>query len=95
MVLAQQVTHDELVNLTFDEVRRAAASQPTVCVYLLEAIALLCGVLVGVGLEDRDRALVAQAELIVAGCRTSDLLPADRLRVEEAFADRFGGRPTR
>ena len=39
LVLAQQPTHDELVRLAFDETRRAAAGQPAVCIYLLEALA--------------------------------------------------------
>ena len=33
----------EMVGLTFDEIRRAAANQPTVCIYLLEALELAGG----------------------------------------------------
>ncbi len=41
VVLLQQPTHDDLIQLAFAEVRRAAAPLPAVCVYLLESIELL------------------------------------------------------
>lgn len=96
VVLAQQITHSELIGLAFDEVRQAAASQPTVCIYLLESLALLRESLAEAGLEQRDAALLDQAALVVAGCRASDQLPVDIEAVEAAFTKRFGdgsGRP--
>ena len=41
VVLVEQPTGDDLVRLAFGELRRAAATQPTVCIYLLEALHLL------------------------------------------------------
>jgi uncharacterized membrane protein len=89
LLLAQQPTHADLVGLAFNETRRAAASQPTVCVYLLEALALLKESLAAVGLHDRIPMLVDQAQLVVAGCEAADLLPADTELVRHAFDKRF------
>ena len=77
LIMAQQPTCDELVELAFDETRRAASAQPTVCIYLLEALALFREVLVTAGRADRTAAITAQARLVVAGCERSDLVPAD------------------
>ena len=93
LVLAQQPTRDELVRLTFDETRRAAAGQPAVCIYLLEALDLLSEALHASGLADRTRALVEQADLVVAGCDAADVLPADRHLVHAAYQKRFPTRP--
>jgi uncharacterized membrane protein len=89
LVLAQQPTHDDLVGLAFDETRRAAASQPSVCVYLLEALELLKYTLETAGLTARLPAIDDQARLVVAGCDGTDNLPADRQMVRDAFAKRF------
>ncbi len=89
--LEQQPTHDELVRLTFDEVRRAARSQPLVCVYLLEALELLHESMTHAGLTDRLPVLEEEAMLIVAGCRSAtELLEDDVAVVERAFHHRFG-----
>lgn len=89
--LQQQRTHDELVRLTFDEVRRAARSQPLVCVYLLEALELLYESLTHAGLTDRLPVLEQQALLVVAGCRSAtDVLDEDVAVVDQAFRHRFG-----
>ncbi len=89
LVLVQQPTHDDLVGLAFDETRRAAAPQPSVCVYLLEALELLKRTLETAGLTARLPAIVEQARLVVAGCDATDNLPADRQMVRDAFAKRF------
>ena len=89
LVLAQQPTHDELVRLTFDETRRAAAGQPAVCIYMLEALDLLNEALHAAGLADRTPALIEQADLIVAGCEAADVLPADLALVHAAYQKRF------
>jgi len=89
--MEQQPTHDQLVRLTFDEVRRAARSQPLVCVYLLESLELLHESLSHAGLTDRLSVLEQQAELVVAGCTSSTaLLRSDVAVVEEAYRRRFG-----
>lgn len=88
--LEQQPTPDELVSLTFDEVRRAARHQPLVCVYLLESLGLLHESLASRGLDDRLPILETQAALVVAGCESSTaLLTADVALVQEAFRKRF------
>jgi uncharacterized membrane protein len=90
LVLAERPTHHDLVQLAFDEPRRAAAAHPSVCVYLLEALALLHEAVEAAGLTDRKEVLIEQAQLVVAGCEAADNLPADRHRVRAAYDKRFG-----
>ncbi len=90
LVLDQQHTHAELVQLAFAEVRRAAAGQPTVCVYLLEALELVVETVRATGLTDRIAPLEEQARLVLAGAEAADLLPHDLEVVREAYAKRFG-----
>ncbi len=89
LVLAQQPTHDELVRLAFDETRRAAAGQPAVCIYLLEAIVLVYETLKSYGLSDRGGELINQARLIAEGNEAAGLLPADLQLVRNTYAKRF------
>lgn len=90
VVLVEQLTHDDLVHLAFDEVRRAAVSQPAVCIYLLEALSLLVESTTAAGHRERTDALRDQARLTVAGCAAADLLPEDVRSVEDAHRRRFG-----
>lgn len=92
VVAAQQPTHAELVRLAFDETRRAATKQPTVCVYLLEAFELLLESLEAHGLDERTEPLCDQARLVLDGCRGADLLPADLQQVEDAYRKCFDRR---
>ncbi len=90
VILAEQPTHDDLVRLAFDETRHAAATQPTVCIYLLEALHLLYETLRSAGLPDRGAALVEQARLIAKrASMSSELLPEDIESVQAAYAKRF------
>ncbi len=89
LIAAQQPTPADLVRLAFEETRRAAASHPAVCVYLLEALELVAEPLLGTPLAHRAEPLVAQADLIVDGCRAANLLPADLDEVERAHRKRF------
>ncbi len=89
LVILQQHTHDDLVRLTFDEIRRAAVSQPTVCVYILEALELL-----DIALTSEDRlhgvgAIAEEARLVVHGCERAELLPEDLEQVRAAYNKRF------
>ncbi|MEO6989233.1 MAG: DUF2254 domain-containing protein [Aquihabitans sp.] len=93
IILAQQPVHADLVRLVFEETRRAAANQPSVSVYLLEAIELLTEPLEGTPLADRATPLLEQARLVVAGSRAAGLLPADLAEVEQAYMKRFGRLP--
>ncbi|MDY7102340.1 MAG: DUF2254 domain-containing protein [Actinomycetota bacterium] len=93
VVLVHQPTHADLVALAFDEVRRAAATQPAVCIYLLEALSLLVESVEAAGLSDRAAPLREQAWLTVEGCAAADLPPADLAAVEHAYRSRFGAAP--
>lgn len=90
LVLGHQYTHRELVRLAFDEVRLAAASQPTMCISLLEALSLLDESLGAAGLGDRSAPLLEQARLVVSGCEAAGFLPQDLDRIHAAYAKRFG-----
>jgi uncharacterized membrane protein len=81
--------HEDVVTLSFDELRLAARDHPTVCIYLLEAIHLLCVSLDPANTTPATAALHAQAQLIVEGSEASDLLPYDIDRVRQAFTSRF------
>jgi len=90
IVLDQQYTHDDVVALAFDEVRLAAAGLPTVCVYLLEAMALIYESLADAGLPAQADVVAAQAGLVVAGCAAADVLAVDLDHVRAAHRQRFG-----
>ena len=89
VVVREALDHGDIVGLAFDEVRLAAAGMPTVCIYLLEVIALLSE-----SLRDRPpyvlEPLRTQAELIRDGAAIADLLPHDKQRIVDAFESRFG-----
>jgi hypothetical protein len=57
LVMAQQPSHRELVQLAYDEPRRAAAAHPTVCLYLLATLDSLIETLEAAGLERRTTEL--------------------------------------
>jgi uncharacterized membrane protein len=81
--------HLELIRLTFEEVRRAAAASPAVCVYLLEAMALLADSTDGhLSPEARDE-IRTQARLVVDGCEHADPIPEDLMTVQVAYRSRF------
>ncbi len=94
-VLVEQHNGDHLVRLAFAELRRAAATQPAVCIYLLEALHLLREGLDSTGLASRTAVLVEQARLVVAGCEAANLLPVDLDEVRGAFDRRFATDPYR
>ncbi|MDE0802381.1 MAG: DUF2254 domain-containing protein [Acidimicrobiales bacterium] len=89
VVVREELTHDDIVGLAFDEIRLAAVGMPTVCIYLLEVLDLLSE-----SLRERPQTVLdplhRQATLIRDGARGADLLDHDRRRVENAFASRFG-----
>lgn len=90
VLLPELPDQDDLVDLAYDEVRRAAAVHPTVCIYLLESLRQVQLALGGgehAGAPDR---LVHQARLVVAGSDAADVLEADRQLVRDAFETRFG-----
>ncbi len=88
LLLSQALTHEELVDLSFDEVRIVAASQPTVSIYLLEILHLLQE-----GLDGREtgsaEALRRQAGLVLEVSELADLTLHDHERVRSAYRARF------
>jgi uncharacterized membrane protein len=97
LIRAERPTHGSVLGLAFDEIRRAAATYPTVCIYLLEALHLIDETLADDAAA--HRALVHRhAALVVAGAEHADLLPEDLAEVQRAHRVRFGGgvtEPTR
>ena len=89
LVLAEEPSHDDLVRIAFEELRRVAAPHPTVCIYLLEALHLIRTALDEEGL-DACAEVDEQARLVVEGSDASDSLPHDRRLVREAHQRRFG-----
>jgi len=92
LVVSRQPTHDELIRLAFAETRRAAADQPTVCIYLLEALALLREPLGRMGLGQRGGALEEEARMVLEGARAAHPIPRDLAAVQRAYDDRFAMR---
>jgi uncharacterized membrane protein len=103
VLLPELSSHRDLIELSFAELRRAAAPHPAVVVYLLEAIRLA-----GDGLDTQGRrgaplldALRAQAHLVLAEAERADLAPWDLEDVRRHHDRRFGhgsdgtGRPGR
>lgn len=82
-------THRELVDLAFDQLRRAAVNDPTVCVYLLESIHLLSESL-DEPTDDARQALFDQARLVVSGCESGHSIAHDVGLVRAAHQKRFG-----
>jgi uncharacterized membrane protein len=89
LVMTQQSSHRQLVQLAYDEPRRAAASHPTVCIYLLVTLDMLVETLVSAGLQRRTAELHRQARLVVEGCGRSTSLGADIEAVRDAYASKF------
>lgn len=88
-------THAEVIGLAFDELRPAAAPHPAVCIYLLEAMHLLCRSLPGPSAAGAVSLLEEQARLVVEACEAEALIEHDRARVRDAHERRFGtGRPS-
>ena len=90
LVMPHTHSHHELLRLAFDEVRRAAAPHPTVCIYLLEALRLLRESADASGRRGISTGIAEQAELVVLGCEAQGLLPADVDEVRRAYRARFG-----
>lgn len=79
----QDPTHDDFVNVAFDQIRVAGARQPSVCIALLEVIGDLVAELERSDNRNGLAALRRQARLVIAGVGASDALTEDKERVEE------------
>ncbi|MEZ4501116.1 MAG: DUF2254 domain-containing protein [Dehalococcoidia bacterium] len=89
VLLPELPTHEEVVEMAFDEIRVASAGQPTVQIYFLEILHLLTR-----SLDDHPRpeavaALRRQADLAVATGELSNLTEYDHQRVRLAHQRRF------
>ncbi len=92
LVLAQAEDHEAIVGLAYDEIRLAAASLPTVSIYLLESMSLLRQSLPPE--QERARQLLGRhARLVLDATQRADLTPHDRQRVEQIFARHFVEEP--
>jgi uncharacterized membrane protein len=89
LVLGEQQDHDGIVRLAYDEVRKCAASSPTVCVYLLESLRLIRDSLRAHGLHQRAPEIERQVRLIEHGCLLTSQVPDDHRFITQARRDRF------
>jgi uncharacterized membrane protein len=89
LAMAQQPSHVELIQLAYDEPRRAAALHPTVCRYLLATLSSLIETLNAEGLEHRTVELHRQARLVAEGCGHSTPLAEDIETVKVTYARKF------
>ncbi len=89
LLLPEAITHDELVELAFDEIRVFSAGMPTVQIYLLETLHLLTRSLDPSDRAEAVTALRHQADLIVETGELSTLTRHDHERVRSAYRRRF------
>lgn len=85
---------EEVVGLAFDEVRIAAAGQPTVVIYLLEILRILIESVQDAAPDGTVEALRAQADLVGDLAEVGDLSEYDRERIRAAHRSRFEGTAT-
>lgn len=90
LVAPQRVTHETLVALAFDEVRRAARPHPRVCGYLLESIHVVLDATERLTSDEASQALRHQAELVVAEAERSDVLPEELAALRATYRRKFG-----
>lgn len=86
------LTDDDLAELALAELRGAAANLPAVAVYLLQMIGLVIDAATANGGGDRVDAFRRQARLIVDTVTASDVLEADRRRVQDTYDAVFSAR---
>ncbi len=89
VVMTRRPTHDDVVRIAFEEPRRAAADQPTVCRYLLDTLHELVESLEADCFAHRTTELRRQARLVTDGCGHPGPLPADIGAVQDAHARLF------
>lgn len=90
LVVPHAATDEEIVQLAFAELRRAAADHPAVAVYLLQMMALVVEGVTANGEQDRVGTIFEQASLVVAGTDASDALADDRRSVRDTYRSLFG-----
>jgi uncharacterized membrane protein len=90
LIAPQRITHDELVDLAYDEIRRAARTQPQVCSYLLSSIEVVLDATDGRTSAAAEVALRRQADLVMDELVRTDALPQDLARVRSTYRRKFG-----
>ncbi len=95
VVMAQQPSHRELIQIAYDEPRRAGAAHPSVCLYLLATLESLIESLGAAGLESRTTELHRQARLVAQGCGNAGVLDDDIQHVRQTYDDKFDRQPSR
>jgi len=90
LVLAEEPTDGDYIRTAFAEIRRSAATNPAVCLYLLEALHLVHSGLHSAGLGERASGLEIEARLLLEGALRSIELESDREDVQAAHRERFG-----
>lgn len=90
LVRTERTDQVDLVELGFEELRRSAASHPTVSIYLLEALSLLCDADDSPAPDDARDAMLRVARDVVAATEHERVLAADATLVTAAYESRFG-----
>lgn len=91
LLLEEELTHESIISLAFDEVRVASSGQPTFQIYLLEILRMLIVALDGADHAPARAAMRQQANLVVAVSDLADLTESDHERVRMAYQSRFAG----
>lgn len=94
MFVNEQHDYDSIVRLAYDEVRRCAASSPTVGLYLLESLRLIRDSLAASGHDRRAPEIERQARLIEEGIRNASHIEEDYIFIAQARRDRFDANVT-
>lgn len=89
LLIPETPTHEDLVATGFEELRRAAAPHPRVCIYLLESLHLVRQAVEGAGLDRRAGLLADQARLLLEAAE-AEAGGEDRAQVRRAWEQRFG-----
>lgn len=76
--------HADLVDLAFDQIRRAGAAQPSIAVAQLESLGMLRGSLVEADLTDRLPPIRREARLVLEEAERAGVRPEDLERVRGA-----------
>ncbi len=95
VVIAHQPSHRELIQLAYDEPRRAGAAHPSVCLYLLATLESLIESLGAAGLESPTTELNRQARLVAQGCGNAGVLDDDIEQIRQTYDDKFDRQPPR
>ena len=86
VVMERGPSHDALIGLAFDEVRRAGRDQPAVCSSLVTTLSALIESLTADGHHDRTPELRRQARLVLEGSIRHDQLDEDTTAIRNAYA---------